>query len=321
MRIGSTFDYWSRYANTVANIQSWNFAVQTQLAPNLALDVAYVGTKGTHLSVPENINQLNDAYIAFGSTLLNSNINSPAVAAAGFSAPWSGYASALGASATLAQALRPYPQYLAGFGYNSDNDGNSSYEALQAKIEKRSVKRPLCLAQDFTWDKNITDANTTLLSTPGNNPSGAGRVRDQNNRHLDKSVASKCGSRWSSLRRSVMSCLLAPARCSSTGWHLGRVIGGWRLNGILTYRTGSAHQRERPSRRCPTLPVPTMPTPCSTFNRREPGAVAFDPAVNRYLNINAFAVPTGYGTGGQYLPDLRGPVYIDEDLSLSKASR
>jgi hypothetical protein len=45
---------------------------------------------------------------------------------------------------------------------------------------------------------------------------------------------------------------------------------------------------------------------------------AFNPAANRYLNINAFAVPTGYGTGGQFLPNLRGPVYLDEDLSLSK---
>jgi hypothetical protein len=35
--IGSTFDYWSRYANTVANVQSWNLSVQTQLAPTLLL--------------------------------------------------------------------------------------------------------------------------------------------------------------------------------------------------------------------------------------------------------------------------------------------
>jgi hypothetical protein len=187
--IGSTFDYWSRYANTVANVQSWNLSVQTQLAPNLALDVAYVGTKGTHLTSAENINQLNDAYLGLGATLLSSNINSPAVVAAGFTAPCAGFASALGANATLAQALRPYPQYLTGFGYNSDNDGNSSYQALQAKIEKR-LSNGLYLLASYTWDKSITDANTTLLSTPGNNPGGRGRARDQNNRHLDKSVAS-----------------------------------------------------------------------------------------------------------------------------------
>ena len=135
--IGSNFDYWSNYARQVAQMQSWNFTTQYELRPNLALEIGYVGTKGTHLSSLENINQLNPAYLSLGSTLLNSNINSPAVVAAGYKAPWDGFASALGANATLAQALRPYPQYLSGFGYNSDNDGNSTYHALQAKLERR----------------------------------------------------------------------------------------------------------------------------------------------------------------------------------------
>ena len=39
-------------------------------------------------------------------------------------------------------------------------------------------------------DKATSDANNTLLSTPGNNPSGSGRARDQYNRHLDKTVSS-----------------------------------------------------------------------------------------------------------------------------------
>ena len=314
--IGSTFGYWSRYANTVANVQSWNFAVQTQLAPNLALDVAYVGTKGTHLSVPENINQLNDAYLALGSTLLNSNINSPAVVAAGFAPPWPGFASALGASATLAQSLRPYPQYLTGFGYNSDNSGNSTYEALQTKIEKR-LSNGLYLLGSFTWNKNITDANTTLLSTPGNNPSGAGRVRDQNNRHLDKSVASF----WQPKVLTAAFTYELPfgpgKRLLNRGGITGRIIGGWRLNGILTYRTGALISVAA-QQTLPNFAGPNYATTVLGVQQKGTWSGPFNPAASRYLNINAFAVPVGYGTGGQFLPDLRGPAFLNEDLSLSK---
>jgi hypothetical protein len=314
--IGSTFDYWSRYANTVANVQSWNLSVQTQLAPNLALDVAYVGTKGTHLTSAENINQLNDAYLGLGATLLSSNINSPAVVAAGFTAPWAGFASALGANATLAQAPRPYPQYLTGFGYNSDNDGNSSYQALQAKIEKR-LSDGLYLLASYTWDKSITDANTTLLSTPGNNPGGRGRARDQNNRHLDKSVASD----WQPMVFTTAFSYELPIgpgkMLLNRGGIAGRLIGGWHLNGILTCRTGAlisvAAQQSLPN-----FAGPNYATTVLGLQQRGTWKGPFNPAANRYLNLNAFAVPVGYGTGGVYLPNLRGPVYLDEDLSLSK---
>ncbi|MEO8132065.1 MAG: TonB-dependent receptor, partial [Bryobacteraceae bacterium] len=229
--IGSNFNYWSNYASQVAQMHSWNFSTQFQLRPNLALEVAYVGTKGTHLSSLENINQLNPSYLGLGNTLLNSNINSPAVVAAGYKPPWPGFATALGANATLAQSLRPYPQYLSGFGYNSDNDGNSSYHALQTKLERR-MSNGLYLLAAFTWSKSITDANTTLYSVPGNNPTGSGRVRDQYNRHLDKAVASA----WQpAVLTSAINYELpfGPGKMLlNSGGLVGRLAGGWRVGGI-----------------------------------------------------------------------------------------
>jgi hypothetical protein len=57
--IGSAFDYWSRYAQTVANVQSWNVPTN-QPAPTLAWDVGYVGTKGTHLGAEASTNWTRD---------------------------------------------------------------------------------------------------------------------------------------------------------------------------------------------------------------------------------------------------------------------
>lgn len=314
--IGSTFDYWSNSAQKVANMQSWNVTIQTQLASNLALDVGYVGTKGTHLTLPANINQLSDSYLGLGATLLDSNINSPAVVAAGYSAPWSGFASALGANATLAQALRPYPQYLTGFGYNSDNLGNSTYNALQVKLEKR-LSGGLYLLASYTWDKYITDANTTLLSTPGNNPSGSGIVRDWYNRVLSKSVASA----WVPMQLTTAFTYELPfgpgKQLLKKGGAPGRFIGGWHLNGVLTYRSGSLISVTA-TQGLPSFAGPNYATTISGVPQLNTWSGRFNPAANRYLNVNAFAAPAGYGTGGQYLPNLRGPVYLDEDLSLSK---
>jgi len=315
--IGSTFDYWSAAAQKVANMQSWNLTVQTQLAPNLALEVSYVGTKGTHLTLPANINQLNDSYLGLGAALLNSNINSPAVVAAGFTAPWPGFASALGANATLAQALRPYPQYLTGFGYNSDNIGNSTYNALEAKLEKR-LSSGLYLLASYTWDKYITNANTTLLSTPGNNPSGSGIVRDWYNLGLSKSVASA----WLPMQLTTAFTYELPfgpgKLLFKKGGVAGRIVGGWHLNGILTYKSGSLISVSA-TQGLPSFAGPNYATTVLGVPQLVTWSGAFNPAADRYLNVNAFSAPTGYGTGGQYLPNLRGPVYKDEDLSVSKA--
>ena len=46
----------------------------------------------------------------------------------------------------------------------------------------------------------------------------------------------------------------------------------------------------------------------------------FDPAIDRYLNINAFAQPAPFtfGNSGKELPYLRAPALLSEDISLAK---
>ncbi len=293
--------------------------MQTQLAPNTALDVAYVGTKGTHLSIPDNINQLNDAYLGLGATLLDSNINDPAVVAAGFKPPWPGFATALGANATLAQALRPFPQYLTGFGYNSVNEGNDTYEALQVKLEKR-VSNGVYLLAAYTWDKSITDSNDTSQALPGNNPSGAGMARDEYNRHLDKSVANAWVPNTLSVALSYDLPIGPGKRFLPRTGAVGRVAGGWRFAGILTYRSGGLISVVSPQTQ-PNFAGPNFANTILGVRQKGSWSGRFDPAVNSYLNVNAFSLPEGYGTGGRFLPSLRGPMYSDEDLSLSKITK
>src|SRR5205085_2350649 len=69
-------------------------------------------------------------------SLLTKNILDPAVVAAGYKEPFPGFAAGWGGGATLAQALRPFPQYGIVLDANA-GAGKTWYDALQTKVERR----------------------------------------------------------------------------------------------------------------------------------------------------------------------------------------
>jgi hypothetical protein len=108
--------------NPTGYVQSWHFTVQRQLARDLVLDLGYVGNRGVHLMILADYNQAAP--------------NQP--------------------SQNLPlQARRPIPNFAyieVAFGA-----GNSTYNAFQAKIEKR-FSRGLYLLNSFTWSKALDNA-------------------------------------------------------------------------------------------------------------------------------------------------------------------
>src|SRR5882672_10517685 len=103
--------------------QHWNFGVQQQLTASTALEVDYVGNKGTHLA---------------GTTAIN---NPPAGAGA-------------------IQNRRPYPRY-GGISYFSQ-DVTSNYHALQAKLEKR-LSAGAWYVVSYTFSKSIQRAGSPAV--------------------------------------------------------------------------------------------------------------------------------------------------------------
>ena len=61
---------------------------------------------------------------------------------------------------SVAQALLPYPQYCGGMVGNNENKGNSEYQSLQVKAEKRTSKGVYLLAS-YTFSKLITSVDST----------------------------------------------------------------------------------------------------------------------------------------------------------------
>lgn len=105
----------------------WNLNLEYQLPGQIVISPAYVGTKGTHLQVLRDLNQ----------------IPTP--------------------QPTYDQALAPYPQY--GTFTSILNRGNSTYHAFQLKAEKRT-SHGLYFLSAFTLSKAINDQPEICCNAP-----------------------------------------------------------------------------------------------------------------------------------------------------------
>ena len=100
----------------------WTFSVQRQLTANTLIEAAYDATVGTHLQAGLlNYNQAPTSYLnqfiqQYGQqgaiNLLRANITSPLAVAAGIPLPYANFTNpSVETIETVAQALRPFPQF------------------------------------------------------------------------------------------------------------------------------------------------------------------------------------------------------------------
>ncbi|MCC6537352.1 MAG: carboxypeptidase regulatory-like domain-containing protein [Bryobacterales bacterium] len=211
-----------------ANTQQWNFDVQRELAGGMALDLAYAGSKGTHLPGPnQTLNQLPVEFLSQGASLLTQVPN-----------PFFGQVQ-LGALAqpnvARAQLLRPYPQYT---GYNvvAPMNRNSIYHSAQVKLEKRFAQGASILGS-YTWAKLISDTDTL---TAWLEPGGGLGVQNWYDLRSERSVTL-----YDVPHRAVVSFIYdlpfgkGKQFASGVSGALDRLVGGWGVNGVTTFQSGN----------------------------------------------------------------------------------
>ena len=308
-------------------MEQWNLNIQYEFAKNWMLDVAYVGNKGSRLaSGMANWKQIDPKYLALGNLLLRP-IDDPAVVALGFKPPWPGFVDLYkplrgGASPTLLMALQPFPQYTnIWFGSNNATAaigesplGNSTYHALQTKLQKQ-ISQGLFVLTSFTWSKKITDADS---SWGGFNSTS---TRDSFNHQLEKAISPSNPPRRLTTAFNYELPIGPGKRFANGGGAIGKVVGGWQINGIVTYQTG-----------IPIVVAIANGNNLTIGSHKNmpnvvPGqeAVAyqgghFDPATDRYLNLNAFAIPANFtiGNAPAVMPNSRDFALLNEDFSIMK---
>ena len=147
--------------------QDWTLNIQHSFTPNMTLSVAYAGTVGHHLPgaavAGQFTNQIPLKYLPLGATLNSTLVNTTtgvesSTVLAAVQAVFPGLLSTLpfpNFVGTVAQALKPYPQY------SSLSDpwldvGNSSYQGLQVSFNRR-MSGGLTFMGNYTFSKEEDD--------------------------------------------------------------------------------------------------------------------------------------------------------------------
>ena len=116
--------------------QQWNINLQRQLPYNTFLTAAWVGNRTIHLPSRLNSpNQLDPKYLSLGSAL-SDTFAAGQTQLDGVSLPYTNFVNDYGGSATVAQALLPFPQHPFVFN-NFEGSGTTYYQSLQVELDKR----------------------------------------------------------------------------------------------------------------------------------------------------------------------------------------
>ncbi len=166
--------------------QNWSLTWQRQITPNLLLDISYVANHGTRLIIARSAagypmrNDNNPDVLKYGAALLGTQITADSVqalsavaampvdSADGLHKPYAGFAG------TLAQALRPFPQYQS-INWRNWNDGVSMYHSLQTKLERR-FSNGLQMRLAYVYSRFYNDGSESGVSA--NTNAGSGSVQN-----------------------------------------------------------------------------------------------------------------------------------------------
>jgi hypothetical protein len=308
--IFGTVPFAARYAGWAPKMANWNFTIEKGLGQNTVVRASYMGSSGISLlSNRELLNQVNPSNLSLGNTLF-----SPIGQVTGIAKPWAAFPD----SRSVAQALRPFPQYT-GMDHDVDADttGHSTYHALTVSAEHR-YSGGLWFSASYTFSKlisNVQGENPALGTFIANNDIGTQNGYD---RRADKAISNQDVPQHVVLAYSYELPIGKgkPVLGNPNGFTQA-VLGGWKISAVHNYQTGY------PLRVTSNLDIGLLQGrvranyvggPMKNPNYHG------DPNVAPYINPAAFQrpAPFTFGNSGLNLPWLRSPATLEEDVTLAK---
>ncbi len=159
-------------AGRPARQYQYSFTVQREISTNLVVEVSYIGNRGiwwpTYVDeggAMVNYNYLSPQLLShYGLSLSNpadlailtSPLNSPGAGPFMDKVPFAGFP----LTATVAQSLRPYPQFNAGVNSVAAPLGDTWYNSLQMTANKR-ISHGLSATAAFAWSKSLNTMGGT----------------------------------------------------------------------------------------------------------------------------------------------------------------
>jgi hypothetical protein len=282
--------------------QQWNLAIQRSVGWGWTVQAAYVGSKGTNLFGGNyDLNQLDPQYFSLG-LALQDQVPNPF-----FGQIQTGALS--GRTVARSQLLRPFPDYLNVVTWGNANL-SSIYHSFQISAEKRFSNGMSVLA-NYTKAKLISECFAIGGGNSGDSCAGEYRL-GRFNRRLDRALDQDDIS-----DRVVISGLyelpVGKGRALLNNPHpiVGAILGGWQINGIGTFQTGTP-LAVRGSNNFTGISYPDVV--------RDPTLPRSERTPERWFDTDAFRNPADFtiGNAPRTLPRTRGPGLTDVSFSLFK---
>jgi len=288
-------------------VQQYSFDIQHEIPFGVALEIGYVGSKSSHLTLGTpnlNINALNPALLSMGSALTQSVAN-----------PFFGHGGTgvIGTSTVQqSQLLQPYPTFGAINLLLSDND-KASYNSFVFKAQK-SYSQGLTFLSTFTWSRNWDESSGGAANTLNAGNKAPQNPYDMASEYAFANIDSPF--RWTTSVSYELP--FGKGKHFMTGGGITNyVLGGWVVNTISIFQTG----------------FPLQITQDTNFNSgfgyasQRPNATGISPVTSGSLEdrLNGYINPAAFSTAPQFTfgnigrtLDMRGPGQVNWDMSLFK---
>jgi Carboxypeptidase regulatory-like domain len=342
-------------------VQNWSFEIQHQLAPDLIASVGYIGNHATRLN--SNLLQLNaidPKYFPLGLKLKDS-VTSPqgqaTLASLGITVPnWFEPLYGPTGHDVVGQLLVPFPQYLSGQHNDSgittncclENLGQSTYHALEAKLERR-FHNGLNLLASYTFSKTLTNADSAYAGLTSFNSSDTFNAQNPHDLRSEKALSYQDVPHMFVLSYLYELPVGKGKKFLNKSGVVDKVVGGWQIGGVQRYQkgvpfilfendaSGAGIPLGTPNPRLSLVPgQPLLAPNASSYNPFAGGSGCTPNAdgtftsngTNNFFNCAAFFDPNAtnlvaqrgyaFGNAPKTLGNIRSPGFVSEDFSLIK---
>lgn len=282
-------------------LSDYTLSIQREITPTLLAEVAYVGSKMTHLFWNRQNDENNPLELSLGNQLNNLVPN-----------PFYGQITS-GALSTptlpLKQLLRPYPQYQDVLIYR-DPYGDMRYNSGTAHVVKQ-YSQGLMLQLAYTFSRTI--ANTAQSNTWVVGPSN-GLYAPNYNKSLEANDVPQ---------RLVLSYVydfpVGHGKKYLSHGILATALGGWEMSGISVFQSGRPILITAPD----NTGIYDFGYTNGRANRTCSGVLSSGQTDNHWFNTSCFSAAPAFTIPNDSLsePHLRGPRRINTDFSLIKNTR
>jgi hypothetical protein len=325
---GQSIYYRNLDGNKRPYTHQWNITVDRELGHHFALSAAYVGSAGRRMpSSLDPLNAIDPKYLSLQDKL-NDEFQPGDTSLDGVPLPYAGWVEQLNAGScapSVAQALRPFPQYCDSLQGQNEAHGKTMYNSMQLKLERRYSNGIYALVS-YTLS-HLMENGSPNTQRDAATWSGLSGVLSPFERSRSYTISQ-------SDTPHVLSAAFVyelpfgkgKKYAADKAGVVGGLVGGWQLSTIYKYQSGPPMFFRSGFCNVPSAfrmgCIPAIINPGAVF-AQDKGS--FDPGKGPLFNKDAFEPVSAFnyyqGHGNRVEDSIRGFAYKNQDLTLMKNTR